>query len=164
VSRTRKGSLVVALVVAAIAIGGATAVASVFWLHLHARLAPVSGTQAAGEFNGTLVRIGGRGPTPTGRVPVPLGSRWQLAWSLSLPKLDGTMNASLRIGSPRSSTRVTRVLCTRCSTTPRGTMTLKARQVRHISKAGAVVVVRAGSATLRGPVKVFVDLPATTKG
>jgi hypothetical protein len=134
-----------------------------FLLDLHARLAPVAGTKTAGKFQGVLSRMGSHGITPGGKVAVPPNSRWQLTWSLSLPQLDEPMTASLRIGSSRSSVHLTRVLCRGCSTSARGMTSLSARQVRSISKANGMVVVRAGAATLRGRVKVSVNIPVTTK-
>jgi hypothetical protein len=158
----RRGArtFVVGLVVAAITAGGTAAATSTFWWNLRARLAPVAGTKEAGQFQGVLVKMGG-GVTPD--TSVPAGSKWGLTWKLTLPALDGPMTASLRIGSERSSTSVTRVLCTRCSTSAAGTMTLTARQARRLSKGDAVVVVRTRSARLRGPVKVGLHNPVVRK-
>ena len=167
--RTRRaatGALVVGLAVAAIASGMAAAATPTFWLNVHARLAPVAGTKAsAGRFSGVLVKNGRVHITPagTGKVRIAPRSRWQLTWTLSLPPLDGTMTALLRIGSARSPVRIRRGLCAGCATEARGTMTLSARQVARITKADAVVVVRTRSATLRGPVKVSTRIPAPTR-
>lgn len=144
-------ALVVGVAVAAIGSGGATAATST-WIDVHARLSPVAGTKEAGKFSGMLIKVSRRGITPGHPLVIPSGSRWQLAWSLSLPRLDQPMTATLRVGSARTS----RVLCTRCSTKGRGTTLLTARQARSISKGDAVVVVRTRSATLRGHVKVSV--------
>ena len=92
--------------------------------------------------------------TPVRRKAIPLRSRWQLAWSLSLPKLEGQMSASLRIGSGGSSVLTTRPLCSGCSTRTSGISTLTARQAASLSQGNAVVVVRTRSAKLRGTVKV----------
>jgi hypothetical protein len=162
--RRRRGAttLVVGLVIAAITAGGMAAATSTFWWNLRARLAPVAGTKDAGQFQGVLVRSGG-GVTLDAGTRVPAGSQWGLSWRLTLPPLDGPMTVSLRIGSERSSTSVTRVLCTRCSTSAAGTMTLTARQARRLSKGDAVVVVRTRSARLRGPVKVVLHNPVVRK-
>jgi hypothetical protein len=148
--RAGTGSLVIGLVVAAIAAGSAAATGPAYWIDLHARLAPVVGTNAAGKFGGVLRSTGGHTTTVVGN--------WQLAWSLSLPQLDGPITATLRISSARS-----RVLCTGCSTKASGTTTLTAHQVTRISKSHAVVVVRTHSARLRGPVKAFLHIPTPPK-
>ncbi|HEX4323859.1 MAG TPA: hypothetical protein VHZ77_04420 [Gaiellaceae bacterium] len=156
--RAGTGTLVVGLVAAAIAAGSAVAGTST-WMDVHARLKPVAGTKDAGRFDGVVSWKGGRVITPDSNVPVPSGSRWQLVWSLSLPKLDGPVTASVRIGRQRSSVHATRVLCTRCSAKANGTMTLTANQARRIAKEDAVVVVRTRSARLRGSVRVSVHTP-----
>ena len=162
--RRRRGTrtFVVGLVVAAITAGGTAAATSTFWWNLRARLAPVAGTKEAGQFQGVLVKASG-GITPYAGTSVPPGSQWGLTRRLTLPALEGPITASLRIGSARSSTSVTRVLCTRCSTSAAGTMTLTARQARRLSKGDAVVVVRTRSARLRGPVKVGLHNPVVRK-
>jgi hypothetical protein len=164
VIRRRRGArtLVVGLVVAAITAGGTAAATSTFWWNLRARLAPAAGTKEAGQFQGALVKLGG-GVTPDAITSAAAGSRWGLTWKLTLPALDGPVRATLRIGSEPGSTSVTRVLCTRCSTTASGTMTLTARQARRLSKADAVVVVRSRSARLRGSVKVGLQNPVVGK-
>ena len=164
IRRRRVGTrtLVVGLVVAAITAGGTAAATSTFWWNLRARLAPVAGTKEVGQFQGFLVKSSG-GMTPYAGTLVPAGTQWWLNWRLTLPALDGPVTASLRIGSSRRSTGVTRMLCTRCSTTATGTMTLTATQARRLSKADAVVVVRTRSARLRGPVKVVLHNPVARK-
>lgn len=158
--RTRKAGarpLVAALAAAAIAAGGAAAATST-WIGVHARLSPVAGTREAGRFSGALVEVGPtRGIRPGGTVAIPSKSRWRLTWSLALPKLHAPMTATLRLGSGRSP----RVLCTGCSAKSRGIVALTARQTRSITSADAVVVVRTRSATLRGPVKVELQVPST---
>jgi hypothetical protein len=146
-------SLAVGLVAAAIAAGGATAATA---MDVHARLSPVAGTKKAGKFSGVLGEIGPHRITPgsTARIPP---SRWRLVWSLSLPSLNGTMTATLRIGSARTP----RVLCTQCANKAVGTIVLTARQGKSLSKADAVVVVRTRSAKLRGPVKVSAPSPVS---
>ncbi len=158
--RRRRGArtLVVGLVIAAITAGSAVAGTST-WLEVHARLKPVAGSKDGGRFDGVLIRKDGRVITPDSDVPIPVGSRWQLVWSLSLPKLDDPMTASLRIGGQRNSVGGTRMLCTRCSVKANGTMTLTARQAMRIAKEDAVVVVRTRSARLRGSVKAFAHTP-----
>jgi opacity protein-like surface antigen len=146
-----KGFLVgLAVAVAAIASGSASAAAPAQSLSVRARLTPVAGTQATGRFSGMLTKTRVRQIAPGGGVAGPSRTRWQLTWSLRLPKLDGQATASLRIGSARA----TRALCTGCSTRETGTMTLSARQGGRIAKGDAIVVVRTRSAKLRGKVKV----------
>jgi hypothetical protein len=160
VTRTRRTgttSLVVALAVAAIAAGSATAATSM-WIDVHARLSPVAGTRAAGKFSGVLVELGPtHGITPGGTVAIPAKTRWRLTWNLTLPTLHGPTTTKLRFGSGRSP----RVLYAGRSTKTRGIAVLSARQARSIAKADAVVVVRTRSATLRGPVKVEIQSPIT---
>jgi hypothetical protein len=158
-------ALIVGLVVAAIASGSAPAATPTQWLTVRARLVPVTGTKAAGRFSGVLIKTGGgRRITPDGKVPIPPGSRWRLTWSLSLPKLDGRMTASLRIGSAGTSAHVTRPLCAGCSLRTGGIMTLSARQVTRISKGDAVVVAQTRSVRLRGPVKVSLQTSGVKPG
>jgi hypothetical protein len=149
-------SLVVALVAAAIAGGTATAATS---MEVHARLSPVAGTKKAGKFTGVLAQVGSHRITPGGTAAVPQLGRWRLTWSLSLPGLDGSMTATLRLGAGRGS----HVLCTQCSKRTSGTIVLTARQGNGVNKGDAVVVVRTRSAKLRGPVKVS-TLPPVSKG
>jgi hypothetical protein len=151
--RAGAGTVVVGLAVAVIAAGSATAVVPVESLDVHARLAPIAGTNATGRFTGLLVRRRLRQITPGGSLAAPTPSQWQLTWSLRLPKLEGHATASLRIRSGGNSARATHVLCTRCATRATGTMALSARQVTSIGKGDAVIVVRTRSAKLRGSVK-----------
>lgn len=162
IRRRRAGArgILVGLAVAAMTAGGTAAATSTFSVNLHARLAPVAGTKSAGQFEGVLVKVGG-GITP---ATLPAGSQWRLTWRLTLPALDGPAAASLRIGSERHSSSLTRVLCTRCARTATGTMTLKGPQGKRVSKGRAVVVVRTRSARLRGPVKVSLQTSAMQKG
>ncbi|MFZ0342658.1 MAG: hypothetical protein WAL31_10025 [Gaiellaceae bacterium] len=146
------GALAVGVAVAAIAGGAAAAATS---MDVHARLSPVAGTKKAGKFSGMLAEVGPRRITPGGRAVTPKLTPWRLTWSLTLPRLDGPMTATLRLGSARNS----RVLCTRCSERAAGTITLTARQGTSMSKADAVVVVRTRSARLRGSVKVSAPVP-----
>lgn len=150
--RAGVGTLVVGLVVAAIAAGSAPATASTDAFEVHARLAPIVGTSATGRFSGILVKRRIRHITPGGALMGPARSQWQLTWSLRLPKLDGRVTATLRIGSGGSSARETRVLCTGCTPQAR-TMALSAREAASIGKGDAVVVVETRSAKLRGSVK-----------
>jgi hypothetical protein len=145
--RVGTGTLAVGLAVAAIAAGGATAATA---MGVHARLSPVAGTKKAGKFSGVLTEMSPHGITPGGSVTPPQLGPWRLTWSLTLPKLDGSMTATLRIGSARSS----RVLCAQCSKKAGGAIVLTARQGRSLSQGDAVVVVRTRSARLRGSVKV----------
>jgi hypothetical protein len=120
-------------------------------LRVHARLAPVAGTTAAGRFNGLLARSG-EGPAPqvVPRVPLP----WRLTWTLRLPALHRPTTGSLRIAAEGGAPPVVRVLCPRCATRANGTIRLTASQALRIAGSDAVVVVRARSATLRGAIKV----------
>ena len=156
--RTGTRLLAVALVVAAISAGAAAAASSTA-MGVHARLSPVVGTKKAGTFSGVLTELGAHRITPGGTPVKPQLGGWRLAWSLSLPGLDGSMTATLRFGSARTS----RVLCTRCSKRAAGSIVLTARQGTSLRKANAVVVVRTRSAKLRGPVKVS-SPPPVAKG
>jgi len=145
-------ALLVGLVVAAIASGTAAAAVSTLGLRVHARLAPKGATTAAGRFSGTIVKSGDGGAAP--RAPI----HWQLTWSLRLPALHGSKSASLRIGAGLHAPAVARALCTGCTTTASGTLTLTPSQVFRIAQSHGTVVVRAPSATLRGAVKVLSDI------
>src|SRR5712691_10838272 len=104
-------AFLVALAVAAAASGSAAAAMPAFWLNLHARLAPVAGTTAAGRFDGALVRTGdGRTPETQSAVPR-AGSRWRLSWKLTLPALRGPMTASLRVSAAPGAAPMARMLC-----------------------------------------------------
>jgi len=160
VNRTRKAgtrALVVGLSVAAVACGSAAAATPSVWLRVGAHLAPVAGTKADGRFNGLLVRNGGtaqsRGAQPRN------GSSWQLTWRLALPALEGPMTASIRMPAQKDAAPVARMLCTRCTATAHGVITLTGSQAMRIAGSHAVVVVQASSATLRGAVTVFTQIP-----
>ena len=159
--RAGKRVLVVGLLVAAIACGNAVAAAiPAFWVKLHARLAPVSGTAAAGWFTGTLlVAVGGPGrPEPSDNLPQP--NRSVLTWKLSLPALRGPISASLRTRGTQSAPPVTSILCARCSTVVSGSLNLTVAQGLRIVRPGAVIVVRTASATLRGRVEASPQIVA----
>lgn len=161
--RTRKAeALAVGLVVAAIAVGSAAAATPGFWLRLHARLAPVAGTTAVGRFDGTLVMSVGQRMTEASSALPQAGSNWRLTWRLSLPPLAGPVDVSLRVGALKGASPVARLLCTRCSRDANGAITLTASQALRVSASHAVVVVRTSSASLRGPVKVFLRIPVPT--
>jgi hypothetical protein len=153
--RAGKRALVVALMVAAVACGGvAAAVFPGFWLDLRARLAPVVGTTASGKFTGTLLMsVGGTNPVEPSD-PIPPVNRAVLTWKLRLPALQGSMSASLRLRATNSAAPVAVMLCSHCSTTASGRITLTKSQALRVAKADAVVVVTTASATLRGRVKV----------
>jgi len=154
--------LVVALFAAAIACAGATAAAAaIYSVNVHARLAPVAGTTAAGQFGGTLTVVFS-GPNrfePSDNFP-PSGYS-TLRWQLSLPALHGPISALLRLHATKSAAPVARMLCGRCLMAANGTLKLTVDQGLRIatSGSGAVIVVRTPSATLRGPVKVSPQVP-----
>jgi len=89
--------LVVALFAAAIACAGATAAAAaIYSVNVHARLAPVAGTTAAGQFGGTLTVVFS-GPNrfePSDNFPQSGYST--LRWQLSLPALHGPISVRRR--------------------------------------------------------------------
>jgi hypothetical protein len=156
-------TLLIGLAAAAVVCGSAAAAVPTFVLRVHARLGPVAGTTAAGRFSGVLARNGPVVPRRATAVPR-LGSRWSLTWKLSVPSLGGSPTASLRIRAWKGAAPVTRVLCTQCGTTANGTMTLTTSQALRIAGSKAVVVVRTGSATLRGPLKVSMHVMGATPG
>ena len=120
-------------------------------LRVHARLAPVGGTGAAGRFDGLLVRTGGSSrPAASPRT----GPAWRLSWNASLPAFQGPATVSLRIAGGGAA-RVSRILCTGCGTGADGTVALTPSQVLRIARRGAVVSVRARSASWRGTVRVL---------
>ena len=149
-----KWALAVAIAIVAVACGSAAAAAvPVFWVNVHARLTPVAGTSAAGRFTGTLLVAVGTDPAePPDQIP-PL-SRSQLVWKLKLPALRGPISASLRLRATKDAAPVATVLCARCSKTANGSLNLTVPQGLRIVESGAVVVVRARSARLRGVLKV----------
>jgi hypothetical protein len=164
--RAGKKGLVVGLVVAAVVCGSAAAaVIPVYWLSLHARLAPAAGNSAAGQFSGTLlVSVGGTNPAEPSD-PLPPVKRSVLTWKLSLPPLRGRgpISASLRLRATTSAAPLVRVLCERCSTTAHGRIMLTKSQGLRVATSDAVVVVTAASATLRGPVKVSARIIASAR-
>lgn len=151
-------ALVAGLAAAAVVAGSAAAARPMFLLNVHARLAPVAGTKAAGSFDGELVLSSGSKTSGTASLPraaVP----WRLSWRLSLPALKGAMTASLHLRAANGAAPATRTLCTHCGTAVSGTMTLTGTQALRITQADSFVVVSTRSATLRGPIKVFVRVP-----
>jgi len=162
--RAGKKGLVVGLVVAAVVCGSAAAaVIPVYWLSLHARLAPAAGNSAAGQFSGTLlVSVGGTNPAEPSDPLSPV-KRSVLTWKLSLPPLRGPISASLRLRATTSAAPLVRVLCERCSTTAHGRIMLTKSQGLRVATSDAVVVVTAASATLRGPVKVSARIIASAR-
>lgn len=159
--KAAKRALVVGLLVAAFACGSAAAAAiPVLLVNLHARLAPVAGTTATGQFSGSLSVTIGSELEPSENLPTP--GRSQLLWRLSLPALHGPMSASLRLRATKtaSAAPAERVLCSRCSTTANGTLNLTVAQGLRIARSGAMVIVRTPSATLRGAVKVSPQMVA----
>jgi hypothetical protein len=139
--------------VAAVAAGSAAAAMPAPGVRLHARLAPVAGTTGDGRFDGVLARTGGglrSSPLPRN------GLRWQLAWNLTLPAFHGPVHATLRINAGGGAARVLRPLCTDCGHASEGSVALTSSQVLRIARRGGTVTVRAGSARLRGTVRVLV--------
>lgn len=148
--RTR-GALVAGLAVAAIAAGGAAAANPIIVIPVQARLAPVAGARSAGHFSGTLTSRTNEMKTQ----PMPSnGNRWRLIWKVSFPSLGRPATLTLRIAAHDGAPALTRVLSARCSTSARGTVTLSGTVAGRIARGDAVVTVRAGSARLRGAVKV----------
>jgi hypothetical protein len=160
--RAGKRGLIVGLVVAAFVCGSAAAAIPVYWLDLHARLAPVAGTSAAGRFAGTLLVSVGEtnGIEPSDTLPPVNGA--VLTWKLRLPALHGSMSASLRLRATKSAAPLALMLCAHCSTTAGGRLTLTKRQGLRIASSDAVVVVTTASATLRGRIKVCARIVAPT--
>jgi hypothetical protein len=155
-------AIAVALVIAALAYGGAAAARSAFLIQVHARLAPVAGTKVYGRFTGGLAGASG-GITPFGKQETQSGTHWQLTWRLSRPVLTGSVTASLRVAASNGFPRVVRVLCTQCSTKATGTVALTASEVMRIARAKAAVVVQTSSAKLRGPLKPLFLVQVPTK-
>lgn len=140
--------------VAAVVAGGAAAAPPIMVIPLHARLAPVSGTRPAGSFSGTLVGNGLEQPVHAPSAMPSNGERWRLRWKASFPSLGRPAAVTLRIAGRSGAPAIVRVLSTRCSTSARGTLTLSGTVAGRIARGDAVVTVRAGSARLRGAVKV----------
>jgi hypothetical protein len=130
----------------------------VLTLSLHARLAPVAGTNATGRFSGLLVKPGqpmAAEPSPTPRF----GNKWRLSWKVSLPALRGRVEASLRIPARNGAPGFVHVLCTGCTTAAHGTITLPNSQALRVAGSRASIVVRSSSAMLRGAVRARTNLP-----
>lgn len=144
--------LLVGLVAAAVAAGSAAASMPVLTVSVHARLAPISGANAAGRFSGLLVKHGqpvGAEPSPSPRV----GNRWRLSWKVSLPALSGKTTVLLQVPARDGAARFVHVLCTGCTSTTNGTLALTNSQAIRIAQSHASVVARTPSAMLRGAVK-----------
>jgi hypothetical protein len=123
-------------------------------LPVHARLAPVAGTNAAGQFNGALA-TGGSIPGPVQRSAMPInGMSWRLGWTVRLPPLGRPASVTLRIGARGGAAAVTRVLSARCTVSAKGTIKLTASQAARVARGEAVVMARTRSATLRGVVRI----------
>jgi hypothetical protein len=144
--------LVAGLAVAAVAAGGAAAAVPMFVFPVQARLAPISGAKSAGHFSGTLARPDEQ-PVQTQALPSN-GNSWRLRWKVSFPSLGRPAAVTLRVASRNGAPAVVRVLSARCSTSARGMVTLTGSQASRIVRGDAVVTVRAGSAKLRGAVKM----------
>jgi len=161
VIRTRMAGtkvLLVGLGAAAVIAGTAAASMPVLTVSIHARLAPVAGTSAAGHFNGLLVKPGqpvGAEPSPTPRV----GNKWRLSWKVNLPALGSPATASLRIPARDGAPRFVHVLCSRCASTATGKLILTNSQAMRLAQSHGTVVVLASSTTLRGSVKAQSNLP-----
>jgi hypothetical protein len=150
--------VLVGLAAAAVAAGSAAAALPVLTVSVHARLAPIAGTQSAGHFSGLLVKHGqpmGAEPSPTPRV----GSRWRLNWKVSLPALNGKTTVSLQVPARNGADRFVHVLCTGCTGATNGTLALTNSQAIRIAQSHASVVARTPSAMLRGTVKAQTIAP-----
>ena len=151
--RAGRRVFVAGLAVAAVMAAGASAALPILVIPVQARLAPVAGASSAGRFSGVLSRDTGEPPADTQALP-PSGNRWRFRWKVSLPSLGSPAAVTLRFTARGGSPAVVRVLSARCSGSARGTLTLSGRQAGRIARGDAVVTVRAGSARLRGAVKV----------
>ena len=146
-------AFLVGVVAAAIAAGTAAGAVPLTAIPVQARLAPVAGTTASGQFSGTLARVlADAQPTQTSALPRK-GIRWRLRWSVSLPQLPRPATVTLRISSAGSAAGMVRVLSERCVSSARGTLTLTGSQALRVARGDAVVTVRAGTAILRGTVR-----------
>ena len=146
--------LVAGLAVAAVTAGGAAAAMPILVIPVQARLAPVAGASSAGHFSGTLIsRTADEHPVQGSALPSS-GTHWQFRWKVSLPSLGRPAAVTLRYVARGGSPAVVRVLSARCSSSARGVLSLSGRQAGRIARGDAVVTVRAGSARLRGTVKV----------
>jgi len=158
VIRTRTAGakgILVGLAVAAFAAGGAMAAMPIAVAPVQARLTPVGdATSKAGHFSGVLVR--GAAPmqstpvTPAPRNP----TRWRLSWKVSLPQLGRPAAVTLQVAARGSASAVVRVLCSTCSASAKGALTLTNSQATRVLSGDAVVMVRAPGPTLRGVVRV----------
>jgi hypothetical protein len=152
-----KRAVAVGLLAAAICCGSAAgATIPVLWMDVHARLAPATGTTPIGRFTGTLLiaPAGTDSAEPSDDLPPATGLS-MLTWKLRLPALHGPRSALLVIRTTTGAAATTRTLCASCSTAASGKLNLTVAQGLRIVKPGAVVVVRAASATLRGRVAVY---------
>jgi hypothetical protein len=146
--------LLVGLAVAAVVAGSAAAAMPVLRVSVHARLAPVAGTNEAGRFNGMLVKnIGVLPPSPSPQL------RWHLSWKVRLPALRTPATASLQIPARNGAAGYSHVLCNGCRSTASGTLALTNNQAGRLIQSQATVVVLAPSQTLRGAVKAQAILP-----
>lgn len=154
---TRKAGrrvLVAGLAGAAVTAGGAAAAMPILVIPVQARLSPVAAASSAGRFSGTLIsRNADARPVQRSALPSN-GNGWLLKWKVSLPPLGRPAAVTLRYIARDGSPTVVRVLSARCSTSARGMLTLSGRQAGRIARGDAVVTVRAGSARLRGAVKI----------
>jgi hypothetical protein len=140
--------------VTALTAAGIAAATPILVIPVQARLAPVAAASSAGRFSGTLIsrtmdaHMARTSPLPSN------GNRWQFRWKVSFPSLGRPATVTLRYVAHDGSPAVVRVLSARCSTSASGMLTLSGRQAGRIARGDAVVTVRAGSARLRGAVKV----------
>lgn len=131
--------LLVVLAASAIAAGSAGAALPALHFAVHARLAPVAGTDGSGRFSGLLVKSG--------------PSAWRLTWQVRLSALDAPARVSLRLPAWNGAVSVVRVLCKACTSTAAGRLGLTGSQALRLAQSRGTVVVVAQSATLRGAVK-----------
>jgi hypothetical protein len=156
VVRTRTAGMrafLVGLAAAAVAAGSAAAAVPMVF-PVHARLAPVAGTKAPGQFNGVLAQSGSI-PQPVQRSAMPInGVSWRLSWKVSLPPLGRPAAVTLRIGARGGAAAVMRVLSAHCTVSAKGTIKLTGSQATRVARGDAVVMVRTPSATLRGTIRL----------
>lgn len=144
--------LLVGLAAAAVVTGSAAGSLPVVKVSVHARLAPVTGTNAAGRFSGLLVKSGDTAYPRTGQ-------KWSLSWKVRLTSVRGLAKASLRIPARNGAPLSLRVLCSGCEGTTSGRLMLTNSQAIRVAQSHATVVVLAPSTTLRGAVKAQAILP-----
>jgi hypothetical protein len=149
--------LFVGLALAAIAAGSAAAAMPLMTISVHARLAPVTGTNAAGRFSGLLAK----NTTMRPQSP-PTQLKWHLSWRVRLPALRTPTSASLRIPALNGAAGYVHVLCYACRSTTTGTLALTNSQAQRLVQSHGTVVVQAPSTMLRGAVKAQVILPKPT--